>query len=540
MERRSQRHLLSAAIVLALLAAAGPDTAASARDNPGFTGTMPPAVQPHRLALPALLPDSTESTSVVVQNAGSLPSTIALDTYTPAGVLIPSASESRENVPPGGSRTFFQAANAGLAPGFHGVAVLGSDQPVNALLAREMDDNATGRKSYSLHSSHATGGATVTLPYVANNVNGIYQTRFAIANAGTTQACVVIQYSYAGGGGMVDRGPAGTGCAGGGYAVPVGGQVAFGPLAVALDATQAMPAPTAGKIMAVTVTATGAAVNVAIDAYLTNGTRKLGSYDGFIYANPTATNDDLGASIAIPLAAKTADGYYTQILMSNPNSVAANATITYKSGTGQSHVVTRSIPAQGTASHSAYEEATPPIPLGFVGSATIVSTQPIAAVLFRAKMTTAGSGVDEELYTAVNGVPLDRGSTVARLPLVVRRANGNNASCDASGASCGMNSWVSVQVVDGSSANVTLSTIPDPTAAAPGCASAVPSTVKQLVAGSTVFYQNANTGNGLDGTPACVLGGMVVTADKPIIVVANVTSDLAVGDIDGMYNAFTN
>ena len=41
-----------------------------------------------------------------------------------------------------------------------------SDQSINALLVRDIEQNGTGRKSYSVHNSFGTGGNTVTLPFI--------------------------------------------------------------------------------------------------------------------------------------------------------------------------------------------------------------------------------------------------------------------------------------------------------------------------------------------------------------------------------------
>ena len=92
--------------------------------------------------LPSLLPNSKENTSIVAQNDGTAAATIVMDIYTPAGVLIPSASVPFANVPPGGTRVFAQATNTGLTPGFRGVGVISSDQPVNTLEVRDIQDKA--------------------------------------------------------------------------------------------------------------------------------------------------------------------------------------------------------------------------------------------------------------------------------------------------------------------------------------------------------------------------------------------------------------
>jgi len=494
---------------------------------------------PHRAVAPALLPNSKENTSVIAQNNGTAAATIAMDIYTPAGVLIPEASRVETNVPPGGTRTFAQALNTGLSPGFRGVGVLSSDQPINALLVRDIEGNGTGQKSYSVHNAFGSGANTVTLPYIANNAGGVYQTRFAIANTGTAVACVTVNYAFdpilSGGGGFNDA-PTGQGSCATGYPVPVGGQITFGPVANAAEATQAMPSATAGKLMSATVNATGSTVTVAVDAYVTDGKRKLGSYDGFVYNGANATGDDLGKNIIIPLAIKYG-GFYSQILMSNPNNTAATCNIVYTAGAtsvgvtpGSTYNASVNIPANGTNNHSVYTPGST-VPEGFVGAATVTCDQDVAAVLFRIKMTAPGSFVDEDLYTAVSGVPTDRATSSAKVPLIFRRIGG---SPDA------YNTWVSVATVDGSSATVTLTTVTDTVSTPASCGAAANYTSTKTINGSFVFYQNLDVAadNGLGATPTCLWGGMTITADKPIIVIANSTNSLFPGDNDGLYNAF--
>jgi hypothetical protein len=480
--------------------------------------------------LPSLLPNSKENTSVIAQNNGSAPATIVMDIYTPAGVLVPSASVPFTNVPAGGTRVFPQAVNSGLNPGFRGVGVLSSDQPINALLVRDIEQAGSGTKSYSIHNAYAAGGSKVTLPYVANALDNTYNTRFAIANTGAAVACVSITYSFPGGAKApyTDNGSGGSGCPSG-YAIPVNGQISFAPTAI--DGAITMPAATQNAIMAATVNATGSTVTVGVDAYLTGGLRKLASYDGFVVgADANSTTDDIGTTISIPLAIKL-DGYYSQILLSNPGSTNATATITYTGNTG-TYTVPLSIPANGTASHSVYEAAGG-IPEGFLGSAIVTSDQPLAAVLFRAKMTSPGSYIDEDLYTAVNGVPTDRATTSAKLPLIFRRAY-------KTGPFAGYNTWVSVAVADGSTANVTITAINDTSNGAPGCTAPATYTSTKTVTGSFVFYQNLDSDNGFGQAPGCFWGGMTITSDKPIIAIADATNDLSAGDNDGLYNAFGN
>ena len=148
----------------------------------------------------ALSPQSRENTSVMVQNNSPDSATVAMDYYTPAGQLIPAARQMFEEVPGWGTRTFEQAFHAGLLPGFRGVGVLSSDQPLNVLLLREVVGTG-GVRSYSIQNAPREGGTRVVLPYVANQLEEgddgeVVNTRFSIANAGLEVACVTLTFRH--------------------------------------------------------------------------------------------------------------------------------------------------------------------------------------------------------------------------------------------------------------------------------------------------------------------------------------------------------
>lgn len=513
------------AIALLPLAAANAHTNVASTNEVQFAGGFP-----YVQVLPSLFPDTKENTSVIAQNNGTAAATIVMDVYTPAGVLVPAASIPYTNVPPGATRVFAQAINSGLTPGFRGVGVLSSDQPVNALLVRDV--LGSSGHSYSVHSANAAGGTKVTLPFVTNNYHDTYATRFTIANTGTSTACVSVQYAFAdpAGKAAVTDNPSGQAGCTNGYAIPVNGQIAFAPTAV--DGAIPMPSSTAGAMMAATITASSSTVTVGADAYYIDGHKGLASYDGFVVGD-SAANSDLGTTILIPVALKT-DGYFTQILLSNTNATAANATIVYQDqNTGQKYTVNLSVPANGTASHSVYE-ATGGVPEGFTGDATVTSDQPLAAVVFRVQMTDPGSYVYTDLYSAANGIPESKATTTAKFPLIFRRAYSQMPTF------VGYNTWVNVAVVGGGTANLTLTSINDTSNAAPGCNAAATYTVTKQITGSFIFYQNADSDNGLGQNPTCFWGGMTITSDQPIIAVADAQNDLNPGDNDGMYNGFSN
>jgi hypothetical protein len=483
----------------------------------------------------SLIPNAKENTNAIVQNAGNSAATIVMNFFTSNGILIPAASQVFTNVEVGGTRTFVQALNNGLLSGFRGVGVIESNQKINAILARDIRA-ATNEKAYSIHNAFPTGGMTVTLPFIANNLSGVFNTRFAIANTGTSTACVVVVYSFASNKAPFTDNGSGAGCVTG-YPVPAGGQIAFAPTAV--DGAMVMPAQTVGEFMAATVQSTGSPVTVSVDSFRSPGNGfPLGSYDGFVFGGAASTTDDHATDILLPLNLKTADGFWSQTLMSNPNNTDAIATLTYSGNVNgvpmTPIVVPITIPANGTTSYGVYNTGNT-VPLGFIGSGrvTVSNGVPIAAVVFRGKMTTANSFVLQDLYTAFNGVPVEQADTKISFPLIFRRPY-------ATGPFSGFNSWISIQTANGGVANVTVTAVADTTTGAPGCDTPATFVTQKTFTGSFVFFQNSDdtTVNGFGANPACFWGAVTITSDTPIVGIANVTNDLNTGDNDGTYNGF--
>lgn len=488
------------------------------------------------------MPSGKENTTVVVQNTGTANATIALDMYTPGGVLIPAATQVRSNVAPGGAVRFEQATNSGLVPGFRGVGTVSSDQPVNALIVRDILDSA-GNKSYSIASASATGGHRLAVPIAFNElVTAQWNSRIAVVNTGTAVACVKATYFLipnVGGSAttnqVVEDNPTGqTGCPNG-YSIPVGGQITFGRTG---QNVVNFPAATNNNQMAVSfeVLNPGAnAISANVDLYRSDGNRLLGSYEGEVVDTGAPASDDVGTDVVIPLAIKSPSGYYTVTGVLNTTGTPTNVTVQYVGVDGSGNAVNRSVQLNNVtnaAFHSVYQSDD--IPVGFVGYARVTADQPVAAILVRGKQTVAFSGVNEATYTSARGVPTDQAATSWNLPLIFRRF----APVPELGY-VGYNSWIQVQVADGGTAQVTLRFVGDP---ASGCSNG-PFQATYTVTGSKVFYMNSDssTENGFAAgqAPSCFFGGAQVTADKPVIAISNVTADKFPGsDSDGIYNGF--
>jgi hypothetical protein len=502
---------------------------------------VPLALQADGLAKKGL-PEGKENTIVIAQNAGNAPADIAMDVYTPAGVLIPGASRVSLDVAPGGSTQFPQAVNDGLVAGFRGLGVLSSDQPINGLLVRDiLRTAATAAKSYSLANATGNGGSSLAFPLLFNELlTNDWNSRISVVNVGTTEACLRLTYTTlvnAPGSSestVVDNGP---GCGSGqGYSLAAGAQLTFSPE----PGDTPYPASTFNNQIAVKIDVINASAsnNIAAiaDIYRSDGNRLFGSYNGLVVSETGP--DDIATEVIVPIAMKSTSGFYTVIGVMNLGNAPANVTIQYvgqlADGTGANSTTTVTLNNIATAAfHSTYSADGPPV--GFIGFARITSNQPIGAVEIRGKRINSLPTPQplEAGYAAVNGVPTDRAATKWFAPLFFRRFSPGAPPTK------GFNSWVQVQVPDGSAAQVTLRYVGDP---ASGCPVG-PYQATHTVTNSKVFLANLDLDNGFPnggaGAPSCFFGGLEVTANKPIIVITQVGADkFPGGDSEGVTNSF--
>jgi hypothetical protein len=494
------------------------------------------------------LPLGKENTVVLVYNAGNANADIVMDVYTTAGTAVPAASRAALGVAPGGIANFSQATNTGLQEGFRGVGVLSANQPIFALLVRDIlrAGQSTNAKSYSLANATSEGGHTLAGPLMFNQLGTTqrWNSRASIVNVGTSTACVRATWTLMPGQGgstgntaqtVVDNGP---GCAGGqGYPIAPGAQLTLSREAGDTN----FPASTFNNQMTglfeVLNPSSSNRIAGVVDIYRDTH-RLLGSYNLLVYDTDNPSSDDVGTDVIAPIAMKSTSGFYTVIGVVNlDTSAPANVQIQYignlNDGTGASYSQTVNLGQveEGTF-HSTYS-VEGQIAVGFVGYARITSDRPVAVSVVRGKRVHSTISTIEPIYTAVNGVPIDRAATEWSSPLYFRRF--------APGAppTRGYNSWVQVQVADRSTANVTLRYVGDP---AQGCPVG-PYQLQTTVTDSKVFYANLDSSpdNGFPAgnAPSCFFGGLTVTADKDIIVISQVGADkFPGGDSEGVTNAF--
>ncbi|MDZ7727594.1 MAG: hypothetical protein U5Q44_04990 [Dehalococcoidia bacterium] len=498
------------------------------------------------------LPEGKENTVVIVQNAGNADADVNLDIYTPAGVAVGSASRQARGIAPGGTAQFPQAVNEGLVEGFRGVGVLSSDEPINALLVRDILRSAsTEAKSYSLANATAEGGHKLAAPFMFNELapdGRSWNSRASVVNVGTADACVRTTYTLMPGTGgstgdssqTVVHPNSGEGdCSSNEFLLEAGAQLTFSPE----PGDTVYPGNTQDNQMAAVFEVTNPSddnrISAVVDVYRSDGNRLLGSYNALVQEGDDAPGDDVGTRVIAPIAMKSTSGFYTVTGVVNLSDADADAEIEFignlSDGTGAAFSHTEdlgTIPSDEGTFFSTYQ--TDDIPSGFIGYAVVTSDQPVAVNVIRGKLSDPqGDRSVDPGYASVNGVPEDQASETWRAPLYFRRY------APGAGASVGYNSWVQVQVADGGSANVTLRYVGDP---ASGCPTG-PYELSTTVNNSKVFYANLNNSpdNGFPAgnAPNCFFGGLEVTADDPIIVISQVGADkFPGGDSEGVTNSF--
>jgi hypothetical protein len=208
--------------------------------------------------------------------------------------------------------------------------------------------------------------------------------------------------------------------------------------------------------------------------------------------------------MVVPFAIKSPDGYYTQILVSNPNAMAADVAIDYDDGAGKTYRARFTVPANGVNNHSVWADTV--VPVGFVGTArvTVLAGEAVAAVVFRTKMTDGGTFIEENIYTAVNAVKYGAArSLVQYVPYVARRVPDGNPDS--------LNSWVTVTPVTGARLSELEVTAHGVTCATGG-GQPYFSQVEYNVS-TAILYQNAEAQNGFGpAPPACFEGWLQLTS----------------------------
>ncbi|MFN8585349.1 MAG: hypothetical protein U0446_08540 [Dehalococcoidia bacterium] len=457
-----------------------------------------------------------ENSWIRVQNLGGQPATVDVTFYDLAGHQV--ATDGCPDggcgaIQPGFGWSFFQQGFGGLAGGYRGSAFVTADQPFVALLARDVFKGDQFQiAGDTLKLGHGT--PTLYLPVVQNNAG--YASRISVQNSNDgADACVQIEYWAEGASGAtaVDPPAPTAGCPNGGERVPAHGTLLR-------DETNLPVANFEGAAI-VRALATGSGVAASaqtlaatVDTRDRNGAG-LATYRGI---GP----DEVTGTVALPQIDRNASDrgstWSTRFRILNASPGSANQVTLRYEGTNDAGeaveiehdvVVTSALTCDqalsGVAGCLPDDQDLPP---NFRGTVRLQATSPIAVVVQR--RDTDGS------LDNYRGLTTEAASRQVMLPVV-------NKNYGPFGDHDGWNSSLRVLTFDGSTAHVRViyysKEFPNGRLFGP-----------VTVEGQATLRQWDDA-----GLPDGWVGSAIVVSDEPVVVVANIETEVFSGDRVLMY-----
>jgi hypothetical protein len=474
----------------------------------------------------------SENSWIRVQNIGNADAEVDLNYFNEAGQLAGTdscPSDACDALFPGSGWTFFQKNSTDLPGGFQGSAVISTDQPVVAILAKDV---MRGDK-FSIAGDTLTvgrGSHRVFLPVTGKHdgPNMDWSGRFVIQNmSDTVQACVQITYvsiqtdsemawePYK----LPDSGKPSNalpGCPNGGMPLAARGSIFKYP------DNMAVPDKFTGsvRIDLLTNSASQGAdkqfISVTADTWNSN-LASFGSYRGF-------DEGDLGNEIVLPLVDNQVgpgNSYSTRFTIVNKDPTKpATVTLRYDGYdlNNSAAFVSKQNTFTVTGSRLCFQDSSAndclgsgdDLPVNWVGTARLTSNQPLAVVVDRGTFLNDG-------FTNYRGVRPQDAATKVLLPVL-------NKNYGAIRGANGWNSWFRVMVADGGVANVTV------TYYGLDLPGGQQSYTQRVDREFTVFQGSEWM------LPDGFAGTAIITSDKPIIALADIYTDVFGGDPDLVYN----
>ncbi|MQA01012.1 MAG: hypothetical protein GEU80_17140 [Dehalococcoidia bacterium] len=460
-----------------------------------------------------------ENSWIRIQNVGTSGGAVEIDFYDTAGQLVATEecpAAGCDAVPPGSGWSFFQQTNTDLARGYRGSGFVTVDQPFVALLARDVR-RSDGSFRIAGDTLRLASGTSRLLAPIVQNTEG-YASRISVENVSDVDAACV-EITYYGDGQLdpaaVDPASPSSGCSQGGERV--------GPRATLLRDEHNLPVGLGfdGSAVIRTYPVDGGLSADAQQLAVTVDTRSragagLATYRGI-------GQDEVSRVVVLPLADRNAsEGGSTwsnrfRITNATP-SVPNEVTLLFDGvdAAGSRVEVEHTVTVNGSrtcdqrlAGAAACLPGGETLPSTFRGTVRMQSVDPIAVVAQR--ISGDGSLADYRGFTA------EEASTQVVLPVV----NKNYGQWNGNG---GWNSWFRVLTFDGSVAHVTVVYYGKQF---PGGRS----TGSVRVDGQATFRQWESR-----LLPDEFVGSAVVVADRPVVVVANLESDVFSGDPVMLYN----
>lgn len=460
-----------------------------------------------------------ENSWIRIQNVGVQAATAEVAFYNLGGDPVTTdrcpTSDRCASIPPGQGWSFFQEGFQALEPGFRGSAFLNIDQPFVAMLAKDIfrgNDFEIGGDTLRLGG----GAPTQYAPFVQRT--DAEASRITVQNTSSSEdACFEITYFAAGSGVATAVDPPGptSGC-------PNGGQLVRSRASWVRDFEQ-LPVPMGFEGSAVIRSkATGSGVRGEGQApmAIVDTHRRFGSG---LASSRTLGGDELSRVVVLPLADRNAtegqSTWSTRFRVVSAEPAAANAvTLLYEGddGGGGRIEIEHSLSITGALTCDLRLPnaggCLPPdrsLPEHFRGSVRMQGIEPIAVIAQRVS--------DDGRLGDYRGFTPEEASRQVVLPVV-------NRNYGPWGGSSGWNSWFRVLTFDGSEAHVRVvyysKRFPQGLFAEP------------VIVDRERTFRQWDEGQLPDGW----VGSAVIVSDQPVVVVANLESDVFSGDGVMMYN----
>ena len=460
-----------------------------------------------------------ENSWIRIQNVGVRPATIEISFYDPDGVQLATDRCPRADgcveLSPGFGWSFFQQGFDGLPEGYRGSAFVTVDQPFVSMLARDVfKDGAFQIAGDTLRLG--AGSSTQYAPIVQNTFS--YVSRISIENGSDeAEACIEISYYHEDALQPAAVDPPGptAGCPHGGRLVPARGTL--------LRDEHNIPAPAGfdgSAVVRTYDTASGVAAGEQLLAVVVDTRNRtapgLATYRAL-------DRLELSHVVVLPLVDRNASEgqstWSTRFRIMNGDPAAPNeVTLLFEgeNGDGDSVEIEHTVTVfssltcdqaeSGAAACLPEGESLPPV---FFGTVRMQAAEPIAVVAQR--LSSDGSLADYRGFT------VEEASRQVVLPVL-------NKNFGPWGDARGWNSWFRVLTFDGSVAHLRVIYY---SKHFPGGLFSLPVTVER----QRTFRQWENR-----RLPDGWVGSAVVVADRPIVVVVNLESDVFEGDPVMLYN----
>lgn len=472
-----------------------------------------------------------ENSWIRVQNIGGVPANVTVTYYFENGAQAGQDACPSPGCPalgPGQGWTFFQEGNPVLPPGYKGSAVVEADQPIVALQAKDIRRNGAFMIDGSTTTT-AAGSSKMYLPLLANRDGAQNDSmgRFVVQNLsdGDT-ACVTLTYlsNYTDGEIAWDPYKPGTknppkqaGCPNGGRPIAPRGTLFRDP------DTFGVPSGFTGSVR---IETHKNAQNVEAADQVLTATSDYWNTQFNLYSSYRGLDEsELSTTVVLPLVDREVgpgNGFSTRFQIENKNPAnPAQVTLRFEGfdlNNGNAFVVKQNtLTVRGARlcfqDRDDFANCLAPgdrLPPNFVGTAKLTSTQPIGVIVTRS--TRFG-----DTFTNYRGI--GPGETATRVLLPVLNKNFGPYQGKA-----GWNSWFRVLVADGGSANVRIRYFG---LDLPGGEQSYNVAANREF---TVFQFNEGF------IPNGFAGSAIIESDRPIAVLANISTDVFAGDTDLLYN----